>query len=566
MIQDLPDEQLELFFLRFKNMIKSSTMPTVIVQCITQFIEAYKIIYEYQSDAEKKAILDSLLDLELLNEMIRCVTVFPNYRDDINFTFLNDKIKEKLDQDPDNDMIKASIELVRRNFSFGNVIPTISDISTDPCIYKNVDKYPNLFTYLQTHFLLLKEEFLYPLRKFIRTKRESNCDVTDIQLQKMVHSYNHVYVDMYDSDYDSDLYWLKIRNLNTSRKNMSYGSLVFISSDGFANDLAVGIIVRKSEDSAAVRIVDGMLITFDGLEMVESKAFFECSRYILESLRHMSWWQTDFPFQEILVHGSINFNTPKYLNDIYLDIGCITTTKNTQLVKIDQLALSSSETTLEEQQYAAFQYICSHNLAVIQGPPGTGKSFIGVKFIQLLLENLQSLRVAKQLGLPILIVCQTNHSLDAFLESILHMMTQEKIQRDSKEPIRLLRLGGRCKSTQLTNNLMFNQLKFNQALKAVKEDLNNKINHEMSEVFIKQNIIINAATDIIKTSNMWNSHLEKNAIIEKLGESFNSSDPSSIYADIDAMVLRKLQFFDLLNISRYALMTFISKDVFRQSD
>ena len=64
----------------------------------------------------------------------------------------------------------------------------------------------------------------------------------------------------------------------------------------------------------------------------------------------------------------------------------------------------------------------------------------------------------------------------------------------------------------------------------------------------------------------FHSHLEKNAIIEKLGESFNSSDPSSIYADIDAMVLRKLQFFDLLNISRYALMTFISKDVFRQSD
>ena len=54
----------------------------------------------------------------------------------------------------------------------------------------------------------------------------------------------------------------------------------------------------------------------------------------------------------------------------------------------------------------------------IQGPPGTGKTFIGLKIVQLLLENHRHWNADDS---PILVVCFTNHALDQFLEGIIDM-------------------------------------------------------------------------------------------------------------------------------------------------
>jgi helicase required for RNAi-mediated heterochromatin assembly 1 len=48
-------------------------------------------------------------------------------------------------------------------------------------------------------------------------------------------------------------------------------------------------------------------------------------------------------------------------------------------------------------------------LALIQGPPGTGKTYVGLKAVQNLLENVPG---------QIVIACQTNHALDQFLEGL----------------------------------------------------------------------------------------------------------------------------------------------------
>ena len=132
----------------------------------------------------------------------------------------------------------------------------------------------------------------------------------------------------------------------------------------------------------------------------------------------------NFPFYDILVNGSIESTSLNYLNGMYLIIGYITKIKTKQLVWIQ------------------FKYLCTHNVALIQGPSGTGISYIGVKFVKMLLQNL---------ALRILIMCRTNHLLDAFLESILFSIKEEKMYfiNESIDPIRLLRLGGRCKSTKL---------------------------------------------------------------------------------------------------------------------
>jgi superfamily II DNA or RNA helicase len=76
----------------------------------------------------------------------------------------------------------------------------------------------------------------------------------------------------------------------------------------------------------------------------------------------------------------------------------------------------------------------THKVALVLGPPGTEKTFIGVKFIQLLLENIFYSTSNQP---PIMIVCQLNHALDQFLEKIIQLT-----------PLRhgdLIRLGNRSK-------------------------------------------------------------------------------------------------------------------------
>ncbi|CAL1283285.1 unnamed protein product [Larinioides sclopetarius] len=72
---------------------------------------------------------------------------------------------------------------------------------------------------------------------------------------------------------------------------------------------------------------------------------------------------------------------------------------------------TAADLELDDQQLHAFKTALTKKVAVIQGPPGTGKTYIGVKVVQALLENVPLT--------PIVICCLTNHALDQFLEHIL---------------------------------------------------------------------------------------------------------------------------------------------------
>ncbi|KAF8777022.1 NFX1-type zinc finger-containing protein 1 [Argiope bruennichi] len=72
---------------------------------------------------------------------------------------------------------------------------------------------------------------------------------------------------------------------------------------------------------------------------------------------------------------------------------------------------TAADLELDDQQLHAFKTALTKKVAVIQGPPGTGKTYIGVKVVKALLENVPLT--------PIIICCLTNHALDQFLEHIL---------------------------------------------------------------------------------------------------------------------------------------------------
>ena len=87
---------------------------------------------------------------------------------------------------------------------------------------------------------------------------------------------------------------------------------------------------------------------------------------------------------------------------------------------------------LDESQLQAVYAALTQELAIIQGPPGTGKTYVGLKIMEILLNN-RYVWSAENNG-QILVVCYTNHALDQFLEEVL------KFEKN------VIRIGGRSKS------------------------------------------------------------------------------------------------------------------------
>ena len=74
---------------------------------------------------------------------------------------------------------------------------------------------------------------------------------------------------------------------------------------------------------------------------------------------------------------------------------------------------SYDDVGLDKSQLDAIQMALTQELSLIQGPPGTGKTYIGIRIVDILLQNKALVQNS-----PILVVCYTNHALDQFLEGI----------------------------------------------------------------------------------------------------------------------------------------------------
>ncbi|KAJ1527607.1 hypothetical protein ONE63_007570 [Megalurothrips usitatus] len=78
---------------------------------------------------------------------------------------------------------------------------------------------------------------------------------------------------------------------------------------------------------------------------------------------------------------------------------------------------SANVLNVNDSQLIALKKALSQRLVLIQGPPGTGKTYLGCKVAKALLENRP---VWNRLGnQPMLLMCQTNHALDQFMELLL---------------------------------------------------------------------------------------------------------------------------------------------------
>ncbi|NWH86348.1 ZNFX1 protein, partial [Aegithalos caudatus] len=366
----------------------------------------------------------------------------------------------------DNCTFMQSQDGQEESYRFMSIYPTYEEIhgNEKPFLRPNFvfGRYESTSIYLDTHFRLLREDFVRPLREGIM---EVLQNLQDRNLRKKKFDDIRIYFDTriiapcctstgiaYKVQFDTKpLRFVQWQN----SKRLLYGSLVCMSQDHFETFLFATVSNRNAEE-----LVHGIVeLCFDpesrpllaevqpsdSFLMVETTAYFEAYRHVLEGLQKMR--EEDIPFQKYIVKCDAQVKEPAYLteNTAYNLAPLIKTSrkeecpdklKSVYILDPNQW-LSMEDLKLDESQMQALNLALTKELAIIQGPPGTGKTYVGLKIVQALLTNDHVWQSTHQ-ECPILIVCYTNHALDQFLEGIL------SFQRNG-----IVRVGGRSSSAAL---------------------------------------------------------------------------------------------------------------------
>lgn len=349
------------------------------------------------------------------------------------------------------------------------IYPTYNEVHLDerPFLRPNIisGKYDSTAVYLDTHFRLLREDFVRPLREGILELLQS---FEDQCLRKRKFDDIRIYFDtriitpmcsssgiVYKVQFDTKpLKFVRWQN----SKRLLYGSLVCMSKDNFETFLFATVSNREQEDlyrgivqlcfNEQSQQLLAEVQPSDSFLMVETTAYFEAYRHVLEGLQEVQ--EEDVPFQRNIVECDSHVKEPRYLlmggrYDFTPLIENPSTTGETwrtpeglrhPKVNVSDLSQwpSKEALKLDDSQMEALQFALTRELAIIQGPPGTGKTYVGLKIIQALLTNESVWQISTQ-KFPILVVCYTNHALDQFLEGIY------KCQKTS-----IVRVGGRSNS------------------------------------------------------------------------------------------------------------------------
>ncbi|XP_037356024.1 NFX1-type zinc finger-containing protein 1 [Talpa occidentalis] len=366
------------------------------------------------------------------------------------------------------------------------IYPTYNEVHLNerPFLRPNITsgKYDSTAIYLDTHFRLLREDFVRPLREGILELLQS---FEDQGLRKRKFDDIRIYFDtriitpmcsssgiVYKVQFDTKpLKYVRWQN----SKRLLYGSLVCMSKDNFETFLFATVSNREQEDlcKGIVQLCFNELLEdvqpSDSFLMVETTAYFEAYRHVLEGLQEIK--EEDVPFQRNIVECDSHVKEPIYLlrggrYDLTPLIKNLSATgeplrdadglRHSRVNVLDPSQWPSKEVLeLDDSQMQALQFALTRELAIIQGPPGTGKTYVGLKIVQALLTNKSVWQIGNQ-RFPILVVCYTNHALDQFLEGIY------KCQKTN-----IVRVGGRSNSEilrQFTLRELRNKREFHRDL------------------------------------------------------------------------------------------------------
>ncbi|XP_046375700.2 NFX1-type zinc finger-containing protein 1-like [Haliotis rufescens] len=359
------------------------------------------------------------------------------------------------------------------NFRELPIIPRKDELDGTTAVFllpnKVKDRFRDLEHYLECQFRLFRADVIMPLKKNIADFQNvaKNTSVgymiyTDVQIIRPVCSHNGL---GYRLAFDTTL----LRHVNWgATRRLIFGSLLCLSSDYFKDNIFFATVDQREKDHLKNGLVDVQFISQHDevanitrdvrFSMVESPAYFESYKYILEGMQELT--ERNFPFQQYIVECQNDVQKPLYFREqqnVLYDLRPLLD----EDYKIKDLGDNASSAEgfpagsniandvniediskwpmpnllhLNVSQRTALRNALMREFVLIQGPPGTGKTYLGIKILKVLLHNSQ-VWLQGQEKLPILIVCYTNHALDQFLEGILKFFKG-----------RLIRVGARSKS------------------------------------------------------------------------------------------------------------------------
>ncbi|KAF9701449.1 hypothetical protein EKO04_000892 [Ascochyta lentis] len=317
--------------------------------------------------------------------------------------------------------------------------------------------YDNIEDYLRTEYELLREDALRPLREAVAEVRKDAWK-DEAQYDKGVGIYDPVYI--------TSLVFSP-RGLATrvafsmsrvkkyvrweQSKRLISGTLVALSPFGDAFQTTCILATVAARPMSALQLNPPEIDLFfphyhqqiDPMQkwiMVECRAsFFEASRHTLTALQHMM--REPFPLSEHFVDVKKDVEPPEYIqNNPYVDLSSLVSMEeasNFRNVDVLEEWPPNNTTSLDVSQSRALKRMLTSKVAIVQGPPGTGKTFVSVKNLQILRDNL------RKDDAPIIVTAQTNHAVDQILR-----------HTQSFEP-NYIRLGGRSKDPDIKKRTLF---------------------------------------------------------------------------------------------------------------
>ena len=347
------------------------------------------------------------------------------------------------------------------------VLPSSIELHEDTLLtlQRNIisGRFSNVSSYLVIQFQLLREDFLRPLRKALRSIRdpesEEDEEVEDVMVYHEVCFNKGTTYTFSGTAHKISFKTSRRINWNRSKK-LQYGSLVCLSMDNFNTVQYATIVERDSEELnngvTTIRLqgcsVDDELSISPSkkFSMIESPAYYEAYAPVIRRLDNIE--PSELPFAKYIVELKREVALPSYIRDTdpVVDLKRIVCDceeyqcEHRSVEIINQGVWDALDTSLlDSSQKKALHMALTQEIALIQGPPGTGKTYVGLKVIEALLRNAKLWRSAlsSTKNCPIVVICYTNHALDQFLEGILSIGSRIEVRR----------IGSRSKSEAICN-------------------------------------------------------------------------------------------------------------------
>ncbi|KAK2877317.1 hypothetical protein FQN49_001244 [Arthroderma sp. PD_2] len=318
--------------------------------------------------------------------------------------------------------------------------------------------WPSSENYLKTHYELLREDAVAPLRDAVAYFRHDPkmsdsphcCVYEKVHIVGMTFAQAGIAVRVQFSTVRAGkkIVWEYSKRLMT-------GNIVALSpaNDAFRKKCIVATVAARPLEGlkATPPEIDLFFARPEDAEfdyqqewvMVEGRVgYFEAARHTLSALQKLA--SEGFPLSEYICDLKLNVEAPQYLqeNPSLRMSTVLSDERAPQLIDANK-EWPKYPDSLDSSQWLALQQIMTKKLSIVQGPPGTGKTHVSVVAVKAMLDNI------KQGDPPIIIAAQTNHALDQLLR---HVSRFEK---------NYVRLGGRSTDTDIRMRTVFELRKKN---------------------------------------------------------------------------------------------------------